>query len=69
MLDTLTNSIGMTLNLLPAGVFTMGGDWDAEQADENELPKHETITPVNFLAKIIQLSRFRMKMRPCLSNG
>ncbi len=35
-----TNSIGLLLILLPAGTFTMGGDWDAEQADENELPKH-----------------------------
>lgn len=40
MLDSITNSAGMVMNLLPAGVFTMGGDWDAEQADENELPRH-----------------------------
>ena len=40
MSDAITNSIGMELVLLPAGSFTMGGDWDAEQADENELPKH-----------------------------
>ncbi len=38
--ETITNSIGMELVLIPAGTFTMGGDWDAEQADENELPRH-----------------------------
>lgn len=37
---TITNSIGMELVLIPAGTFTMGGDWGAEQADENELPQH-----------------------------
>ena len=37
---TLTNDLGMTMVLLPAGSFAMGGDWDAEQADENELPRH-----------------------------
>jgi formylglycine-generating enzyme required for sulfatase activity len=26
--------------MAPAGQFVMGGDWDAEQADENELPQH-----------------------------
>jgi formylglycine-generating enzyme required for sulfatase activity len=40
---SITNGIGMELVLIPAGTFTMGGDWDAEQADENELPKH-TVT-------------------------
>jgi formylglycine-generating enzyme required for sulfatase activity len=39
--DSITNSIGMELIRLPAGSFVMGGDWDAEQADENELPQHE----------------------------
>jgi len=43
MAEILTNSIAMKLVLLPAGTFTMGGDWDAEQADENELPQH-TVT-------------------------
>ena len=38
-----TNSIGMELIELPAGSFVMGGDWDAEQADENELPQHEVV--------------------------
>ncbi|MDJ0873824.1 MAG: formylglycine-generating enzyme family protein [Desulfobacterales bacterium] len=38
-----TNSIGMELIKLPAGSFVMGGDWDAEQADENELPQHEVV--------------------------
>jgi formylglycine-generating enzyme required for sulfatase activity len=41
MTDTLTNSIALELIRVPAGIFTMGGDWDAEQADENELPKHD----------------------------
>ena len=41
MVELITNSIGMDLVLLPAGSFVMGGDWDAEQADENELPQHE----------------------------
>ena len=40
MADTMTNSLGMEMLLLPSGAFTMGGDWDAEQADENELPQH-----------------------------
>ncbi len=41
MAEPLINSIAMELILLPAGTFSMGGDWDAEQADENELPKHD----------------------------
>ena len=41
MTEIVINSLGMELILLPAGVFVMGGDWDREQADENELPKHE----------------------------
>ena len=41
MEETDINSIGLELILLPAGTFVMGGDWDAEQADENELPKHQ----------------------------
>ncbi|CAB5126543.1 Phage protein [Olavius algarvensis associated proteobacterium Delta 3] len=47
MTDILSNSIGMELVLIPAGTFTMGGDWDKEQADENELPKHAVtfVTP------------------------
>lgn len=40
MTDLMTNGIGMELVHVPPGVFTMGGDWNAEQADENELPKH-----------------------------
>lgn len=48
MQETMTNTIGMALVLLPAGAFTMGGDWDAEQADENELPKHEVIFEKSF---------------------
>jgi formylglycine-generating enzyme required for sulfatase activity len=45
MPDTMTNSIGMELVRLPAGHFVMGGDWDAEQADENELPRHAVRFP------------------------
>jgi formylglycine-generating enzyme required for sulfatase activity len=41
VVESITNSIGIDLILLPAGSFIMGGDWDAEQADENELPQHE----------------------------
>ena len=40
MADSMINSLGMEMLLLPSGAFTMGGDWDAEQADENELPQH-----------------------------
>ncbi|MDX9787115.1 MAG: formylglycine-generating enzyme family protein [Desulfobacterales bacterium] len=40
MADIITNRIGMELMLVPAGTFIMGGDWEADQADENELPKH-----------------------------
>ena len=40
MTDIISNSIGMEFVSIPAGTFTMGGDWDKEQADENELPKH-----------------------------
>ena len=57
MLDTLTNSIGMTLNLLPAGTFTMGGDWDAEQADENELPRHEVIFEKPFYMGVVTVTQ------------
>ncbi|MGD9332629.1 MAG: formylglycine-generating enzyme family protein [Desulfobacterales bacterium] len=48
MPETTINSIGMELVLLPAGTFLMGGDWDAEQADENELPQHEISFPKAF---------------------
>ena len=40
MSEGVTNSIGMELIILPAGSFTMGGDPVAEQADENERPRH-----------------------------
>jgi formylglycine-generating enzyme required for sulfatase activity len=48
MTDTMINSLGMELILLPAGEFIMGGDWDAEQADENELPKHAVVFEAQF---------------------
>jgi formylglycine-generating enzyme required for sulfatase activity len=48
MTDTITNSLGMEMILLPSGGFVMGGDWDAEQADENELPKHEVTFKTSF---------------------
>jgi formylglycine-generating enzyme required for sulfatase activity len=41
MADVITNTIGMELVLVPAGVFLMGGDPVAEQADENETPRHD----------------------------
>jgi len=39
--DTITNSIGMAFVALPTDAFVMGGDPVAEQADENETPKHK----------------------------
>jgi formylglycine-generating enzyme required for sulfatase activity len=48
MSDILSNSLGMEMVLLPAGSFTMGGDWEAEQADENELPRHAVIFEAPF---------------------
>jgi formylglycine-generating enzyme required for sulfatase activity len=53
MPETLTNSIGLELVLLPAGTFLMGGDPVAEQADENETPRH----PVTF-ASPFYMGRF-----------
>ena len=41
--DKIENSIDMKMVLVPAGRFTMGGDQAAEQADENETPRH-TVT-------------------------
>ena len=41
--ETIENSIGMEFVEIPAGKFTMGGDPVAEQADENERPRHEVI--------------------------
>ena len=38
--STVTNSIGMVFVRLPKGSFLMGGDPVAEQADENETPRH-----------------------------
>jgi len=55
--DTKTNSIGMALNLLPAGTFTMGGDWDGEQADENELPKHAVIFDKPFYMGVVTVTQ------------
>ena len=40
MADTGVNSIGMAFVRVPAGTFIMGGDPVAEQADENEIPRH-----------------------------
>jgi formylglycine-generating enzyme required for sulfatase activity len=49
MPETIVNRIGMELVLLPAGTFVMGGDPVAEQADENEAPRHPVAfeTPVH----------------------
>lgn len=55
MLETITNSIGMELVLIPTGSFVMGGDWEAEQADENELPRHEVA-----LSKPFYIGRFQV---------
>ena len=52
MLETVTNSIGMEFVLAPAGSFVMGGDPVAEQADENETPRHKvTFTAPFFIGK------------------
>jgi formylglycine-generating enzyme required for sulfatase activity len=39
--NTYTNSIGMKFVLVPAGTFMMGADIDIEEADDNELPRHQ----------------------------
>lgn len=46
--DTITNTIGMCFAVLPAGDFVMGGDPVAEQADENETPRHKVIFDTPF---------------------
>jgi formylglycine-generating enzyme required for sulfatase activity len=38
--DTLVNSIKMVLVLIPEGSFRMGGDKQAEQAEDHETPRH-----------------------------
>ena len=48
MTEMCTNSIGMEFVLMPAGSFTMGGDPVAEQADENETPRHRVIFDTAF---------------------
>ena len=40
MPETITNSIGMELVLIPAGSFRMGGDKKLEQAEDHETPRH-----------------------------
>jgi formylglycine-generating enzyme required for sulfatase activity len=40
MTETITNSIGMELVLIPAGSFRMGGDKKLEQAEDHETPRH-----------------------------
>ena len=53
MSESITNSIGMELVLLPAGTFLMGGDSVVEQADENETPRHEvTFSTPFFIGKV-----------------
>jgi serine/threonine-protein kinase len=38
----ITNSLGMTLKLIPAGTFMMGSSNEMDaQADDNEMPRHE----------------------------
>jgi formylglycine-generating enzyme required for sulfatase activity len=46
--EVIMNSTGMEFVPLPTGAFVMGGDQKAEQADENETPRHKVIfeTPV-----------------------
>jgi formylglycine-generating enzyme required for sulfatase activity len=40
MPETVTNSIGMQLVLIPAGSFRMGGDKKLEKAEDHETPRH-----------------------------
>ena len=40
MPETVTNSIGMQLVMIPAGSFRMGGDKKLEQAEDHETPRH-----------------------------
>ena len=40
MPETVTNSIGMQLVVIPAGSFRMGGDKKLEQAEDHETPRH-----------------------------
>jgi formylglycine-generating enzyme required for sulfatase activity len=40
MTETITNSIGVELVLIPAGSFRMGGDKKLEQAEDHETPRH-----------------------------
>jgi len=52
MSNLITNSIGIEFVLVPAGAFTMGGDPVAEQADENENPRHSvTIKEPFYISK------------------
>ncbi|MGB5987129.1 MAG: formylglycine-generating enzyme family protein [Desulfobacterales bacterium] len=48
MSEVVTNTIGIELVPLPAGSFTLGGDPVAEQADENERPRHLVTFHSNF---------------------
>ncbi len=40
MQDTIINSIGMELVLIPSGTFRMGGDKNLDQAEDHETPRH-----------------------------
>ena len=62
MQKTLVNSIGMDLILIPAGKFTMGGDPIAEQADENETPKHTVVFEKPFYLGKFQVTQFQWSM-------
>ena len=48
MFEVIQNSIGIEMALVPVGQFTMGGDQVAEQADENETPRHRVIFDTPF---------------------
>jgi formylglycine-generating enzyme required for sulfatase activity len=49
MSEIVTNSVGMEFVPVPVGTFTMGGDPVAEQADENERPRHKVAFENPFL--------------------
>ncbi len=57
MTDILTNTVGMELALVPAGTFLMGGDPVAEQADENEAPRHDVTFDAPFYMGVVTVTQ------------
>ena len=48
--DSLSNSVGMTLKLIPAGEFKMGARGDDAAAEKNEKPVHDVKISVFYMA-------------------